>query len=76
MNFIKMINSWLSPVVIVFKDVNLFLWKEKIVLRRIGLHFGFLGVAELILSILGTKAKYSQGSDNWVDQCIIVMKQW
>ena len=37
--------------------------------------FCFLGEAELILRLWGTKAKYSQGSENWVEQCIIVREQ-
>ena len=41
---------------IVFKYVNLILWKEKYILGRIGLYFGgFGGEAELILWILGAK---------------------
>ena len=49
---------------IVFKYVNLILWKELYILGRIGLHFGgFGGEAELILRIWGAKEKYFQGAE-------------
>ena len=72
MNFIKVIISWLSPVFIVFKYANLILWKDKSFWGELAYMLGILGEAELILRIWGTKAKYSQVSENWVDQCIIV----
>ena len=49
---------------IVFKYVNLILWKELYILGRIGLYFrGIWGAAELILRILGAKEKYFQGAE-------------
>ena len=49
---------------IVFKYVNLILWKELYILGRIGLHFwGIWGEAELILRIWGAKEKYFQGAE-------------
>ena len=51
---------------IVFKYVNLPIWKEKYVLGRIGLFLGgFLGEAELILRIWGPKEKYFQGAEEF-----------
>ena len=48
---------------IVFKYVNLILWKELYILGRIGLYFGgFGGEAELILRIWVAKEKYFQGA--------------
>ena len=49
---------------IVFKYVNLILWKEHYILGRIGLYFwGFWGEVELILRIWGAKEKYFQGAE-------------
>ena len=49
---------------IVFKYVNLILWKELYILGRIGLYFGLIwGEAELILRIWGAKEKYFQGAE-------------
>ena len=66
---------------IVFKDVNLILWKENIYLRKNWLIFwGILGEVELILRIWGAKRKYFQGAGefsfrNLGDQCIIFKDQ-
>ena len=46
---------------IVFKFVNLILWKGNYILGRFGLYFG--GEAELILRIWGAKEKYIQGAE-------------
>ena len=59
----------------------LILWKEKHILRRIGLYFGgYGGEVELILRSLGAKEKYFQGAEEFLsgirgDQCIILRDQ-
>ena len=46
---------------IVFKYVNLILWKELYILGRIGLHFG--GFGEKLNWIWGAKEKHFQGAE-------------
>ena len=49
---------------IVFKYVNLILWKELYIFKKNGLIFwGIWGEAELILRIWGAKERYFQGAE-------------
>ena len=51
---------------IVFKYVNLILWKEKYILGRNGLYFwGFGEKSELILRIWGAKEKFFLGAEEF-----------
>ena len=51
---------------IVFKYVNLILWKEKYILGRIGLYFwGFGEKLNYFLRIWGAKEKYLQGAEEF-----------
>ena len=65
---------------IVYKYLNLILWKKIHFKENQLIFWGVLGEVELILRISGAKEKYCQGAENflswiWGELCIIFMDQ-